>query len=181
MTILYKNNIEFKISPNEHPYLNGAWSPCREEVDAVDMEVIGEIPKDISGIYVRNTENPVRDAIGIYHPFDGDGMIHAMSFHNGQAKYSNRLVQTKGLKAEQEAGHALWTGIAGNPAKSAREGWGARGRMKDSSSTDVVVVRLFFLPEQSSTDGALGGGAKVVAPQVDVVPPLPEAIPPFRR
>ena len=132
MTILYKNNIEFKISPNEHPYLNGAWSPCREEVDAVDMEVIGEIPKDISGIYVRNTENPVRDAIGIYHPFDGDGMVHAMSFHNGQAKYSNRLVQTKGLKAEQEAGHALWTGIAGNPAKSAREGWGARGMRKQN-------------------------------------------------
>lgn len=139
MTILYKNDIEFKITPNEHPYLNGAWSPCREEVDAVDMEVIGEIPKDISGIYVRNTENPVRDAIGVYHPFDGDGMIHAMSFHNGQAKYSNRLVQTKGLQAEREVGHALWTGIAANPAKSERDGWGARGRMKDSSSTDVVV------------------------------------------
>ena len=103
MTILYKNEIDFRIPPNEHPYLNGAWTPCREEVDAVDMEVIGEIPKDISGIYVRNTENPVHEAIGIYHPFDGDGMVHAMSFHNGQAKYSNRFVRTKGLQAETEA------------------------------------------------------------------------------
>ena len=34
-----------------------------------DMEVIGEIPKDIDGVYVRNTENQVHEPIGRYHPF----------------------------------------------------------------------------------------------------------------
>jgi len=127
------------VTRGDHPYLNGAWTPLHEEVDATDLEVIGEIPSDLRGVYVRNTENPVHDAIGVYHPFDGDGMIHAMWFDQGRATYRNRFVQTEGFLAEQEAGHALWTGVTGNPKKSLREGWGARGRMKDGSSTDVVV------------------------------------------
>lgn len=131
--------VEAALSPSNHPYLNGAWTPLHEEVNATDMEVIGEIPKDLNGIYLRNTENPVHDAIGTYHPFDGDGMVHAMTFRGGQASYRNRFVETKGLIAEREAGHALWTGIAANPKKSLREGWGARGLMKDGASTDVVV------------------------------------------
>ncbi|MEO1059843.1 MAG: carotenoid oxygenase family protein [Actinomycetota bacterium] len=133
------NRVKPTLSPSDHPYLNGAWTPLHEEVDATDLEVIGEIPTDLNGIYVRNTENPVHDAIGVYHPFDGDGMLHSMRFDGGRATYRNRFVRTEGFLAEQEAGHALWTGITGNPAKSLREGWGARGRMKDASSTDVVV------------------------------------------
>jgi len=133
------NSFESKLTPTPHPYLTGAWTPCTTEMDADEMEVIGEIPKDLSGVYVRNTENPLHDAIGVYHPFDGDGMIHTISFKDGQATYKNRFVRTKGFEAEQEAGRSLWAGIAGNPKKSEREGWGARGRMKDSSSTDVVV------------------------------------------
>ncbi|MEM1380470.1 MAG: carotenoid oxygenase family protein [Pseudomonadota bacterium] len=138
------------ITPTPHPYLNGPWTPCLTEYDAENMEVIGEIPKDLSGIYVRNTENPVHDAIGVYHPFDGDGMLHTMAFENGKATYKNRFIRTKGFLAEQEAQKALWTGIAGNPKKSEREGWGARGRMKDSSSTDVVfhageILSTFYM------------------------------------
>src|SRR5262249_8540021 len=45
-----------------------------------------------------------------------------------------------GFEAEQAAGRALWSGILGGPEQSVRaEGWGARTRMKDASSTDVVV------------------------------------------
>ncbi|MEM9837945.1 MAG: carotenoid oxygenase family protein [Pseudomonadota bacterium] len=128
-----------KISATPHPYLNGPWAPCTTEYDADKLEVVGDIPKDLSGVYIRNTENPLFDAIGVYHPFDGDGMLHAMSFENGKATYRNRFVQTKGFQAEQEAGRSLWAGVAANPKKSEREGWGARGRMKDASSTDVVV------------------------------------------
>ncbi len=133
------NRIKPTLTPGNHPYLNGAWTPTHEEVDATDMEVIGEIPADLSGIYFRNTENPVHDAIGTYHPFDGDGMVHAMSFEKGRATYRNRFVRTEGFLEEQKVGHALWTGIGGNPKRSQREGWGARGGMKDGASTDVVV------------------------------------------
>ena len=61
-------------------------------------------------------------------------------FRDGQAEYRNRFVRTAGFAAEQDAGHALWSGILGGPDTSLRDdGWGARTRMKDASSTDVVV------------------------------------------
>ena len=133
------NTVSSTLSPSEHPYLSGAWTPVFEEYDATELEVIGEIPADLDGVYVRNTENPVHDAIGVYHPFDGDGMVHAMTFRDGRAEYRNRFVRTKGFEAEAAAGRALWAGIAGRPGASERPGWGAHGGLKDSSSTDVVV------------------------------------------
>jgi carotenoid cleavage dioxygenase-like enzyme len=139
MPTILVNRVKPTLKPNNHPYMNGAWTPNFDEYDATDMEVIGQIPKDIDGVYVRNTENPVHDPIGMYHPFDGDGMIHVMSFKDGKAEYRNRFVRTKGFEAEQEAGGALWAGIAEHPAQSKRPGWGAHGGVKDSSSTDVVV------------------------------------------
>ena len=34
-------------------YLSGNYEPVFEEVEAVDLEVIGEIPKDLSGHFLR--------------------------------------------------------------------------------------------------------------------------------
>ena len=128
------------ITPGDHPYLQGAWTPLHEEVNATEMRLLeGRIPSDIDGVYLRNTQNPVYRAIGRYHPFDGDGMIHMIHFKDGQASYRNRFVDTKGLRAEQEAGHRLWAGLMENPKLSERPGWGAHGSIKDASSTDVVV------------------------------------------
>jgi carotenoid cleavage dioxygenase-like enzyme len=131
--------IESTIKPNDHPYMNGAWRPTYREYNATDMEVVGQIPADIDGVYIRNTENPVHEPIGRYHPFDGDGMLHAVSFQNGRAEYRNRFVRTKGFQAEREAGRSLWAGLMEAPSKSTRPGWGAQGCLKDASSTDVIV------------------------------------------
>ncbi len=125
---------------DDHPYRTGAWAPTFVEYDATELEVVeGTIPRDLDGIYLRNTENPVMPAIGRYHPFDGDGMLHAIRFRDGAAAYRNRFVRTTGLAAELDAGEPLWAGIIESPHKSKREGWGARRKMKDASSTDVVV------------------------------------------
>ncbi len=126
---------------DDHPYRTGAWRPNFVEYDASDLDVVGEIPDDLNGIYLRNTENPVHPSIDrLYHPFDGDGMLHMLHFRDGRADYRNRFVRTVGFEAEQDAGHALWSGILGAPEQSLRtDGWGARTRMKDASSTDVVV------------------------------------------
>jgi carotenoid cleavage dioxygenase-like enzyme len=131
-----------KLPPDDpHPYRTGAWTPNVVEVDAWDLTVTaGELPRDLNGVYLRNTENPLFDAIsGRYHPFDGDGMLHAIVFEDGKARYRNRFVRTAGLAAELAVGEALWAGILEPPALSKREGWGARTRMKDASSTDVIV------------------------------------------
>ena len=133
------NRVASTLEPGDHPYLNGAWTPNYDEYDATDMAVIGEIPRDIDGVYLRNTENPVHEAIGRYHPFDGDGMLHIMSFAAGRAEYRNRFVRTAGFNAEQEAGRSLWAGLMEPPSRSERPGWGAQGGLKDSSSTDIIV------------------------------------------
>lgn len=71
-------------------YRSGAWTPINEEVCATknyqfpasslslqvvadSLEVIqGSIPKDLAGVYIRNTENPIHDSMDgnvNYHPF----------------------------------------------------------------------------------------------------------------
>jgi len=128
------------LKPSNHPYLNGAWTPLFEEVNASELDVIeGEIPRDIDGIYLRNTENQIHQPLGRFHPFDGDGMIHQIDFCDGHASYRNRFVRTRCFVAEQEAGRSLWGGLADPPDTSERPGFCAHGALKDSSSTDVVV------------------------------------------
>ena len=42
-----------------HWHLKGNWAPVEEELNVDNLEVKGEIPKDLSGLYVRNGFNPV--------------------------------------------------------------------------------------------------------------------------
>ena len=128
---------------DDHPYRTGPWRPQTTERDADDLTVLeGQIPADLDGVYLRNTENPLHPALKFYHPFDGDGMLHIVGFRDGKAFYRNRFIRTDGLLAENEAGGPLWPGLA-EPVQLAQRdhGWGARGLMKDASSTDVVVHR----------------------------------------
>jgi carotenoid cleavage dioxygenase-like enzyme len=128
---------------DDHPYRTGPWRPQTTEWDADDLTaVVGEIPADLDGVYLRNTENPLHPALKFYHPFDGDGMVHVVGFRDGKAFYRNRFVRTDGFAAENEAGGPLWPGLA-EPVQLAKrdKGWGARTLMKDASSTDVVVHR----------------------------------------
>jgi carotenoid cleavage dioxygenase len=128
------------LEPSNHPYLNGAWTPLLEEVNAEDLEVTeGAIPTDIDGVYLRNTENQIHQPLGRFHPFDGDGMIHQISFQGGRASYRNRFVRGRCFEAEQEARGSLWGGLADPVELAKRPGFGAHGSLKDSSSTDVVV------------------------------------------
>lgn len=128
---------------DDHPYRTGPWRPQTNEWDADDLVAVeGEIPRDLDGIYLRNTENPLHPAFKTYHPFDGDGMVHVVGFRDGKAFYRNRFIRTDGFLAENEAGGPLWPGLA-EPVQLAQRGggWGARTRMKDASSTDVIVHR----------------------------------------
>lgn len=128
------------LEASNHPYLNGPWTPVHAEYTATDLEVIeGEIPADLDGVYLRNTQNPVHQPLGFYHPFDGDSMLHQIEFQGGKANYRNRFVRTRGFEAEQEARAALWGGFADAPGVSRRPGVGFMNALKDSSSTDIVV------------------------------------------
>ena len=139
------------IDAGENPYLLGPYASVDEEIVAEDLEVVGEIPADLEGLYVRNGPNPRFPAGGRYHWFDGDGMLHGVHIRDGKATYRNTWVRTDGFAAEAAEGQALWQGVAeprgGNPDD------GTRLRLKDSSNTDVVfhngsLVTLWYLAGQ---------------------------------
>ena len=86
---------------DDHPYRTGPWRPQTTEWDADDLPVVeGELPTDLDGVYLRNTENPLHPALKTYHPFDGDGMMHVVGFRDGKAFYRNRFVRTDGFVEE---------------------------------------------------------------------------------
>lgn len=95
-----------------NPYLTGYFAPVHDELDVTDLKIIGEIPSELTGIYMRNGPNPAFTPITYTYPIDGDGMIHAIYIADGKAHYRNRYVETKGLQKERRAGKALYGGIA---------------------------------------------------------------------
>ncbi len=93
-------------------FLDGNFAPVSDERDAQDMPVLGEIPKDLAGHFLRVGPNPAHIFNeAAYHTFDGDGMIHAMTFNEGSVHYRNRFVQTEGYKLEQAHGGWLYKGM----------------------------------------------------------------------
>lgn len=99
-------------APSSNFFLDGNFSPVADERDAESMEVIGKIPEDLAGHFLRVGPNPVHIfSEEAYHTFDGDGMIHAIQFDGGTARYRNRFVQNEGFKLEQESGDWVYKGM----------------------------------------------------------------------
>jgi carotenoid cleavage dioxygenase len=92
--------------------LNGIFAATAEEHDVPVVDVIqGEVPRDLSGAYLRNGPNPRFTPIGSYtFPLDGDAMVHGVWFDDGDVRYANRFVRTPVMAAEERAGRALWGG-----------------------------------------------------------------------
>lgn len=109
---------------NANPYLESNYAPVQQEITADELTIMGELPAEISGMFVRNGPNPQFSPIGTYHWFDGDGMVHGIRLHQGKASYRNRYVRTHGFQKEREAGQALWRGLLepsdGNPDGSVK-------------------------------------------------------------
>lgn len=96
-----------------NPHLEGVFAPVTAEVDVPALEVVGELPAALDGVYVRNGPNPRFSPIGSYvYPLDGDGMVHRVAISDGNARYTNGFVRTATLRAEETAGRALWAGIS---------------------------------------------------------------------
>ena len=95
-----------------NPHLQGNNAPVYEEITADDLEVIGEIPKDLNGNFLRTGPNPyyVPDE-DRYHIFDGDGMLHGVHIRDGKATYRNKFVDSPGLREEREKGEWIYPGL----------------------------------------------------------------------
>jgi 8'-apo-carotenoid 13,14-cleaving dioxygenase len=82
-------------------YLSHNFAPVTEEVTAIDLPVVGELPKDLSGRYLRNGPNPVGEVdAAMHHWFLGDGMVHGIRIRDGKAEwYRNRYVGSDDIAA----------------------------------------------------------------------------------
>jgi len=70
--------------------------PAGSVITADDLDVVqGEIPTDLDGVYLRNTENPVHPSMKKYHPFDGDGMIHVVGFRDGLKSQAGGMAERR--------------------------------------------------------------------------------------
>jgi carotenoid cleavage dioxygenase-like enzyme len=125
------------IDPALSPYLAGNFAPVQDELEATDLVVTGEIPTALRGVYMRNGANQAFPPLGAYHVFDGDGMVHAVYLDEGRARYKNRFVRSAGLEVEEEAGHALFGGLA-NFTLPAPEVMERAGMMKNTANTNIV-------------------------------------------
>ena len=114
------------------PALDGNNAPVTKECFSDTMTVIGEVPKDLNGMYFRNGPNAYFQPDWRYHAYDGDGMVHAVQFDQGKVTYRNRWVQTQGLQEERAAGHSLWKGLK-EPMRQDRPDQ----PLKNTANTDV--------------------------------------------
>ena len=95
-------------STTANPFLQGNFAPVHEEVTADDLTVVGKLPPEMDGMFVRNGPNPQFPPIKNYHWFEGDGMLHGVRIQEGRASYRNRYIRTPYWKAENAAGRAMY-------------------------------------------------------------------------
>ena len=117
-----------------NPYLLGAFAPTQEELTLTDLEVVGEIPEDLNGVYVRNGPNPQFEPNGRYHWFDGDGMVHAVHIERREAP----PIATAGSAPAAFAASATRAGRCGAGSWSRGRTTRPGDAEKDTANTDVV-------------------------------------------
>ena len=113
------------------PYVTGIYAPVLEEMTARGLTVIGDLPRDLNGMFVQNGANPrfLPTEAG-YSWFDGDGMVQGLQVDDGDVVFRSRFVKTRGLAEDTAAGQATYIGSLAKP--------GAGKRHKNVANTDLV-------------------------------------------
>lgn len=119
------------------PFLSGLMAPVHDERHDENLTIVGELPESLRGTFVRNGPNPQFTPLATYHPFDGDGMVHAVTIDEGRVAYRNRWVESKGLRAERARGRALFGGVGEFIVPDA-EVQAEAGFMKNTANTHTV-------------------------------------------
>ena len=112
-------------------YAAGTYARVDDERTDLDLRVTGELPRQLRGSFVQNSPNPRFEPNGLYHWFDGDGMVHGIHFADGKASYRNRYIRTQALAADEAAGHSTTRGIL-EPFDGGRPD-------KNTANTDLIA------------------------------------------
>ncbi len=130
---MQQDQVQALLDTFDRGYLSDQFAPVHEEVVAENLTVHGELPRELTGMFCRNSPNPQFEPLGRYHWFDGDGMIHGLHVENGKATYRNKWVRTRSFEHEGGVGAAQWPGIL-DPVRMDLPG----GPIKNTSNTDLV-------------------------------------------
>ncbi|NNA76493.1 apocarotenoid-15,15'-oxygenase [Pseudomonas lactis] len=117
----------------DNPNLLGGFAPVDKELVVDQFEIIGRVPEDLNGMYVRNGPVPRFAPEGKYHWYDGDGMLQAVRFERGHVQFRNRWVRTEGWYKEDAVGRNLYAGLKARMP----DGKLPDDAMKNTSNTDV--------------------------------------------
>lgn len=84
---------------SSNPFLSGNLAPVDLETTAFDLKVTGDLPKELTGRYLRNGPNPIGEVDpDSYHWFLGSGMVHGIRINDGKAEwYRNRWVRDRNV------------------------------------------------------------------------------------
>jgi carotenoid cleavage dioxygenase len=81
--------------PTKPWWLRKDFAPVAES-EAHDLKIVGALPPELSGLYLRNGPNPM--GADSTHWFTGDGMVHGIRLAKGKAPwYRARYVKTEAL------------------------------------------------------------------------------------
>jgi carotenoid cleavage dioxygenase-like enzyme len=100
---------------SSQPTMKGFFAPTRFEADVFDCEVIGKVPSDLNGAFVRLGGDwfyPPKSPDDA--PFSNDGYISMFRFKNGIVDYKGRWVKTPRFAADRAA-HKQLFGMYRNP------------------------------------------------------------------
>ena len=71
------------------PYIAGNFAPLKSEVTTFDLKVIGRVPEELTGRFLRIGPNPVGEPDMVWvvrhHWFAGTGMAHGLRLQGGKA------------------------------------------------------------------------------------------------
>jgi carotenoid cleavage dioxygenase len=131
--------IEGRVTNASHqPGLEGNLFPVADELDVPSCRITGQLPSGLRGSFVRNGPNPAFEPLGRYHMFDGDGMLHGVTFDDGRASYRNRWIRSRGLGAELALGRAVYPGLGNVMEFPDRSLTGDAGPVKNPANTHIV-------------------------------------------
>ena len=152
-------------------YLSGNYAPVEHEVTALDLAVIGELPADLSGRYLRNGPNPFPDIDpATHHWFVGDGMVHGVRLDAGRAAwYRNRYVGSTRVtqrRCEPDITGPNWNDYPGGPNTNVGAFAGTTWAMVEAGGCPVELTYELDTVGRNDFFGTLPG-AFTAHPKVD--------------
>ena len=152
-------------------YLEGNFAPVTDEVTAFDLQVIGAIPEELNGRYLRNGPNPLGgEDPALHHWFIGDGMVHGVRLRDGKAEwYRNRYVGSQRLAAARGTADIPgrnWNDYGGGPNTNVGGFAGTTWAMVEAGGCPVELTYDLETVARNDFFGTLPG-AFTAHPKVD--------------